>query len=135
MASHHPVIIFLLSLVADQCGGVEIGVWGLAQRSVFGCGVEIDIGRRDRRWVWDVEIAVGHGGHRWAWDVEIAVGHGDRRCACGDRCWALGVEIGAEIGLWVLFIYGASFSFMGLILLGICWSFVGFVLAVVGDGQ
>ena len=70
---------------------------------MFGCGVEIGVGRRDRR---------------WAWDVEIAVGHGDQR-------WALGVEIGTEIGLWVLFIYGASCSFMGLILLG-------FVLAVVG---
>ena len=28
----------------DQCGGVEIGIWGLVQRSVFGCGVEIGIG-------------------------------------------------------------------------------------------
>ena len=33
--------------------GAEIGVWAL--------GVVIGVGRRDRRWVWDVEIAVGHG--------------------------------------------------------------------------
>ena len=44
MASHHPLIISLLSLVANQCGGVEIGVWGLAQRLVVGCGVEIGVG-------------------------------------------------------------------------------------------
>nr|POE80326.1 hypothetical protein CFP56_14090 [Quercus suber] len=75
MASHHPVIIFLLSLVADQCGGVEIGVWGLAQRSVFGCGVEIGIGRRDRRWAWDVEVAVGRGMLRSPLGMEIAVAH------------------------------------------------------------
>ena len=64
MASHHPLIISLLSLVADQCGGMEIGVWGLAQRSVFGCGVVIGVGCRDRRWAWDVEIAVEHGDRR-----------------------------------------------------------------------
>ena len=33
-----------LSLVADQCGGVESSIWGLVQRSVFGCGVEIGVG-------------------------------------------------------------------------------------------
>ena len=44
MASHHPLIISLLSLVANQCGGVEISVWGLAQRLVVGCGVEIGVG-------------------------------------------------------------------------------------------
>ena len=46
MASHYPFIISLLSLslVANQCGGVEISVWGLAQRPVFGCGVEIGVG-------------------------------------------------------------------------------------------
>ena len=44
MANHHQFIISLFSLVANQCGGMEIGVWGLVQRSVFGCGVEIDVG-------------------------------------------------------------------------------------------
>ena len=40
---------------------MEIGVWGLAQRLVFGCVVEIGVGCGDRRWAWDVEIAIGHG--------------------------------------------------------------------------
>ena len=31
------------SLVIDQRGGVEIGIQGLAQRQVFGCGVEIGV--------------------------------------------------------------------------------------------
>ena len=67
MESHHLLIISLLSRVADQCGGMEISVWGLAQRSVFGCGMECGGGSGDRRWAWDVEIAVEHGDRHWAW--------------------------------------------------------------------
>ena len=48
---------------------MEIGIWGLVQRSVFGCGVEIGFG-------YEVEIGVGCGDRRWVWDVEIAVRHG-----------------------------------------------------------
>ena len=95
MANHHPLIISLLSLVADQCGGVEIGVWGLVQRSVFGCGVEIDARLwvycgycLDLPWVTWVQIDVGLGvvwrstlGYRFVVGfVWVAVG-----CVCSDR--------------------------------------------------
>ena len=69
MANHHLLIISLLSLIADQCGGVEIGVWGLVQRLVFGCDVEIDV----RLWVC----------------------HG----FCLDLLWVTWVRIGVDLGV------------------------------------
>ena len=88
------VIISLLPLVADQCGGVEIGVWGLAQWSVFRCGVEIAVGRGMWRSPLGMEISVGRWVrrsaqrsvyrfcsfmvrvvHLWVWFCWVFVGH------------------------------------------------------------
>ena len=48
----------------NQCGGVEIDVWGLAQRSVFRCGVEIGIG------LW---VCRGLRGFRSAWVIGVGL--------------------------------------------------------------
>ena len=75
MASHHPLIISLLSLVADQCGGVEIDVWSLAQRSVFRCGVEIGVGLWVCRGLCGFGSAwVSLGGERWCRGSYLEVG-------------------------------------------------------------
>ena len=87
MASHHPLINSLLSLVANQCGGVEISIWGLVQRSVFGCGMEIDVG------MW-----VCHGfclGLLWAAWVQISVGFSWWLLA-----WVSSKVVGVGFGGW-----------------------------------
>ena len=61
---------------------MEIGVWGLAQRLVFGCVVEIGVGCGDRRWVWDVEIAVRHGFPTFGSDLD-GVGGGSSNLKTG----------------------------------------------------
>ena len=91
--------------------------------------MEIGVGRRDRRWAWDVDIAVGHGNRRWAWDVEIAVGHGDRGMwrsllgteimGCGDRRRD---RFMGFVHLWCeLFIYGSDFAGVLLVICGFCF--------------
>nr|POE70197.1 hypothetical protein CFP56_61098 [Quercus suber] len=81
MASHHPLIISLLSLVADQCGAMEIGIWGLMQRSVFGCGVEFGVGLWICRgfclglpWVAWVQIGMGFSWWLLVWVSSKVVG-------------------------------------------------------------
>ena len=37
-------------------------------------GVVIDVGLRDRRWVWDVEIAVGHGFPVFGSNLDLGMG-------------------------------------------------------------
>ena len=101
--SHHPLIISLLSLVADQCGGVEIGVWGLAQRLVFRCGVEIGDGLWVCRgfclgllWVALVRIGVGFSWWLSAWVSSKVVDMGFGVWTGG------GMVMGTMIGQWLL---------------------------------
>ena len=54
----------IVTKTPNQCGGVEIGVWGLVQRLVFRCGVEIDIG------LW---VCRGLRGFRSAWVISVGL--------------------------------------------------------------
>ena len=109
----------------DQCGGVEIGIWGLVQRSVFGCGVEISIGLwvycgfcLGLSWVAWVRIGVGLG---VVWRSALGCGF------CLGLSWVAWVRIGVGLGVvWRLalgcgFVVGFVWVFRGLCGFGSPW--------------
>ena len=84
---------------------------------MFGCGVEIGVGRRDRRWAWDVDIAVGHG--MWTLPLGMEV------VGCGDWRWvwrSAQRSVYGFVHLWCeLFIYGSDFAGFLLVICGFCF--------------
>ena len=90
---------------------------------MFGCGVEIGVGRRDRRWAWDVDIAIGHGDRRWAWEWTSPLGI--EVVGCGDWRWvwrSAQRSVYGFVHLWCeLFIYGSDFAGFLLVICGFCF--------------